>query len=124
MNILLTWLGTADIENMNRDSTAAISTIASKYEQPFDKVVILANHHEDKWFTYTHWLKKRMAFINRPYNDIEIQQAHITTPIDFPTITNESRIWNDKLSAQADSLVINLTSGTPAITLFALLIVM
>ena len=122
MNILLTWLGTADIESMQQDNAGTIATIASFNEIPFDRIVILANHREEVWEQYSYWLSKRMSMLGRPYKEIHIKNAFIETPIDYASITKTSKKWIDKLSQLSQDLVINLTSGTPAMTTISVLI--
>ncbi|MFT6905602.1 MAG: transcriptional regulator with PAS, ATPase and Fis domain [Oleiphilaceae bacterium] len=122
MHTLLTWLGTKDLDNMLNDTNAAISTIAAKSEQPFDKIVILSNKDEDKWSHFERYLKKRMAIANRPDQDIQVHKAHIHSPIDYQSIAKVTDKWISKLSDEADTLSINLTSGTPAMTTLSVLI--
>lgn len=122
MHTLLTWLGTKDLDNMLNDTNAAISTIATKSEQPFDKIVILSNKDEDKWSHFERFLKKRMAIVNRPNQDIQVHKAHINSPIDYQSIAKVTDKWISKLSDEADTLSINLTSGTPAMTTLSVLI--
>lgn len=123
MNILLSWLGTKDIENMLDDEqNASISTLAIKSQNPFDKIVILSNHKEKYWKKFECFIKKRMATINRPDQDIQVHKANINSPIDYESIHQVTESWISKLSEQADTLSINLTSGTPAMTTLSVLI--
>ncbi len=122
MHILLTWLGNKDFENMQLDKDAAISNLAIKTKQPFDKIVILSNQFQDGWNDFERFLKKRMATINRPSSDIKIYPAKITSPIDYLAISIETKKWLTKLSEEADTLSINLTSGTPAMTALSVLL--
>ncbi|MBU1619359.1 MAG: sigma-54 dependent transcriptional regulator [Gammaproteobacteria bacterium] len=122
MNTLLTWLGNKDIENMKLEQNAAIAALALKSVVPFDKIVILANHFEAHWEPFERFLKKRLAVAGRPQADISVQMAHIESPIDYPSIAKVTEKWISKLSAEADTLSINLTSGTPAMTTLSVLI--
>lgn len=122
MHTLLTWLGNRDLENMQQDKIAAITAIALKAQPHFDKIVILSNDKEETWSRFEAFLKKRMAVNGRPYNDIKIVKAHIESPIDYHTIAKETEKWITKLSEEADTLSINLTSGTPAMTTLSVLI--
>jgi transcriptional regulator with PAS, ATPase and Fis domain len=122
VHTLLTWLGNRDLENMQQDKNAAIATIALKAQPHFDKIVILANDKEETWSGFESFLKKRMATSGRPYSDIEIVKVHIESPIDYPTIAKETEKWIAKLSEEATTLSINLTSGTPAMTTLLVLI--
>ena len=122
MNILLTWLGNRDIENMEQEQNAALVSLATKSTIPFDKIVILSNKDEEKWGTFERFIKKRMAMVNRPSTDITVYKAHIHSPIDYKSISIETEKWISKLSEQADTLFINLTSGTPAMTTLSVII--
>ena len=122
MHTLLTWLGTKDLENMLVEAHAAISTIALKSTISFDKIVILSNKDEDKWNQFECFLQKRMAIANRPNQDIQVYKAHIDSPIDYQSISKVADQWISKLSHEADTLSINLTSGTPTMTTLSVLI--
>ena len=121
MAILLTWLGKTDIDNMLQDKNAAISTIALKNTNPFDRIVILSNSWSEQWPKYESWLKKRLATAERPYHDITIEKVNINSPIDYISITKTVDVWLQKLSA-INSVSINLTSGTPAMTAVSILL--
>lgn len=121
MNTLLTWLGNRDIENMEQEQNAAIVSLATKSKVPFDKIVILSNKDEAKWDSFERFLKKRMAMISRPSEDIKIYLAQIQSPIDYQSISVETEKWITKLSEESDTLSINLTSGTPAMTTLSVL---
>lgn len=122
MHTLLTWLGNRDLENMQQGKTAAIATIALKAQPHFDKIVILSNDKEETWSGFESFLSKRLAASGRPYSDIQIVKVHIDSPIDYPTIAKETEKWVSKLSEEASTLSINLTSGTPAMTTLSVLI--
>jgi len=122
MNILFTWLGKTDIDNMKLDKNAAVSSIATKSTRHFDKVVILANAWEENWLEYQEWLKKKLAIAHRPFDDVAVFGANIKSPIDYATITIEVHHWLTKLTNQENHITINLTSGTPAMTAVSILI--
>jgi len=122
VHILLTWLGNRDLENMEQEHNAAIVTLATKSSIPFDKIVILSNKDEAKWDKFERFLKKRMATINRPNQDIQVYKVNITSPIDYKSINKVTERWLTKLSEEADTLSINLTSGTPAMTTLSVLV--
>lgn len=107
---------------MEQERNAAIASIATKSKVPFDKIVILSNKDEAKWDSYERFLKKRMAIIGRPAIDIKVYSAHINNPIDYESISLEAEKWIKKLSEEADTLAINLTSGTPAMTTLSVLV--
>jgi len=107
---------------MEQEQNAAIVTLATKSPTSFDKIVILSNKDENKWHKFERFLKKRMAMINRPAQDIQVYKVNINSPIDYQTIATETESWITKLSEEADSLSINLTSGTPAMTTLSVLI--
>lgn len=116
MKVLFTWLGKTDIENMEKDKNAAISSIALNHPDPFDKIVIISNTWDEKWHLYEEWLQGKLAKAFRPYSDVTVNRVYIKTPIDYFTISKESQKWINTLSAESQSLYINLTSGTPAMS--------
>lgn len=122
MNTLLTWLGKTDIDNMQQDQNAAISTIAIKNHQQFDKIVILSNAWDSHWDSYVKWLKLRMLRMGRPEQDISIVRVHIESPIDYFSISKVSQKWINKLSSESAELFINITSGTPAMSTISVLL--
>ena len=122
MNILFTWLGKTDIDNMALDKNAAVSSIATKSARHFDKVVILANAWEESWSEYQQWLQKKLAISQRPFEDVSVFQANIKSPIDYASITTEVHRWLTRLTNQDNDITINLTSGTPAMTAVSILI--
>ncbi|RYV01894.1 hypothetical protein SOPP22_12090 [Shewanella sp. OPT22] len=122
MNTFFTWLGQADLTNMQQDKNASISSIATKNDQHFDKIVILANTWDEQWHLYENWLKKRMAIASRPFDDIKIHRANILSPIDYSSIAKEAQKWFSKLAVESDTLSINLSSGTPAMTAVSIIL--
>ena len=63
-----------------------------------------------------------LNILSWPAQDIQVYRAHINSPIDYESIAKETESKITKLSEEADSLSINLTSGTPAmITLLVLI---
>lgn len=107
---------------MQLDKNAAISSIAKGHSQPFDRIVIIASTWEENWSRYESWLQKRMGTMGRPWDDIQIHKAHIVSPIDYETIAKEAHKWISKLSAESDSLYINLSSGTPAMAAMSIIL--
>jgi transcriptional regulator with PAS, ATPase and Fis domain len=122
MHILLTWLGTRDIDNMLQDKNAAIAALAVKSEIPFDKIVVLATQRDEVWLDFERFIEKRLAVAGRPQSDIKVKQAHIVNPIDYPSIARETEKWLGKLSEEAERLTVNLTSGSPAMTVLSVLV--
>lgn len=122
MRILLTWLGNRDLENMEQDKPASIVTLATKAENAFDKIVILANKDDQKWDKFERFVKKQLNFARRPDQDVSVKSVRIKSPIDYESIRDETERWISKLSKEADVLSINLTSGTPAMTTLSVLI--
>ncbi len=121
MATLLTWLGKTDLDNMKQDKHASISTIAIKGHK-VDQIVILANNWEEDWFDYENWLKKQLAIANRPNQNISIQRARIVSPIDYTSIARFIQKQLSTLAENTDQLYINLTSGTPAMSVISVLL--
>lgn len=122
MATLLTWLGKTDVQNMLQDKNAAISSIVQKNSEPFDRIVILASSWSEHWPRYESWLKDRLTIAERPHQDVSIQEVNIDSPIDYKSITKTVDLWLQKLSDTDDSISINLTSGTPAMTAVSILL--
>lgn len=122
MHTLFTWLGTRDIQNMESNNDAAISTSLVKSKTPFDKVIVLSSHEKENWKKFEKFLAKRLKEEGKPTADIAIIEANITSPIDYQSINRESDKWISTLSNEAETLSINLTSGTPAMTALSVLI--
>jgi transcriptional regulator with PAS, ATPase and Fis domain len=107
---------------MLQDKNAAIAALAVKSEVPFDKIVILASQREDVWSDFERFIAKRLAVAGRPAADVTVKQAYIVDPIDYPSIARETEKWVGKLSEEADQLTINLTSGSPPMTVLSVLV--
>lgn len=122
MKTLLSWLGNKDIENMQLDNHAAISAIAAKSDVQFDKIVILSNHREEAWSRFEQFIERKLAFSQRPKADVSIKRVYIESPIDYYSIAKETEKWIGNLSEEADLLLVNLTSGTSAMTTLSVLI--
>lgn len=122
MITFFSWLGRTDLNRMQESAPASIATLALKHPTPFDKIVILGNTWEGEWEKFTSWLSFSLERAGRPCNDISIVNAQIKSPIDYTSISLEVERWLTKLSKESDSLAINLTSGTPAMTAMSVLI--
>ena len=119
---LYTWIGNTDIENMQQNEHAAISTIALQNPKPFDRIFIFANAWEKDWKPYEKWLVKRLKEAGRPNDNVAIFKANIAGPTDYPTIIRETEKWISKLSEESEELYINITSGTPAMSVASVLV--
>ena len=107
---------------MQKDETASIATLAFNIDKPFDKIVILANKDAELWQRYEQYLKKNLAKQGRPFADIRVNRVVIKSPIDYLSIAKVTEQWISNLSDKSESLAINLTSGTPAMTTLSVLI--
>lgn len=123
MQVLVSWLGTADLDLMSEDKKGPLATIALMHPQPFDELVILANRGEEYWDRYERWLKKQLAIANRPDKAVKIRKASISSPIDYQTIYKVIKpLLVDELAIKFDKVVISLTSGTPAMSTISVLV--
>jgi transcriptional regulator with PAS, ATPase and Fis domain len=107
---------------MKEDKNAAVSTLAIFNEVAFDRIVVFANNWDESWDKYERWLKKSLARIGRPSENITVRKADITSAIDYPSLIKHTDKWLSKLSEESDNLFINLTSGTPAMTAVSILV--
>lgn len=121
MQILLTWLGRTDLDQMKLDRPASIATIALK-GPAVDQIVILASTWDDEWHDYQAWLKKKLACIGRSTTDVSIQRVRLPSPIDYALISKIMLKQLAQLPESCDKCFINLTSGTPAMTVVSVLL--
>jgi transcriptional regulator with PAS, ATPase and Fis domain len=121
MDILLSWLGSADIKLMEEDQMGALASIALSGTTSFDKIIILANAWDDKWHSYADWLNRKLAIAGRPYG-FKVHRANLITPIDYESITKVTNKWLDELTSPDNKVYINLSSGTPAMTAVSVLL--
>lgn len=122
MHTLFTWLGTRDVENMERNEPASIATIVSKCSQPVDKVVILSNQHKDKWSKFKSFIDSVAKERGQKRLDVQIYPANMQSPIHYESIYQETSKWFNGLSKESTLFSINLTSGTPAMTTLSVLV--
>ena len=121
MATLLTWLGRTDLDQMKKDNPASIATIALK-GKILDSIIILASTWEDEWHEYKEWLEKKLACAGRSKTLVTIQRVRLSSPIDYSAITKVMQKQLSKVSAGSESLYLNLTSGTPAMTVVSVLL--
>lgn len=121
MATLLSWLGRTDLDQMKLDKTASIATIALK-APIFDDVVILASTWEEEWHDYKEWLVKKLACSGRSKTLVTIQRIRLSSPIDYTAITKVMHKQLAHISSQSDGIYLNLTSGTPAMTVVSVLL--
>ncbi|MCB5226644.1 sigma-54 dependent transcriptional regulator [Alishewanella sp. 16-MA] len=121
MNILISWLGKTDIDNMQANEPASIATLATKHSIIFDHIIILANTWEEHWDSYEKWLKKRLAVLHRPAN-VEIKNQSLNSPTDYQAVAAIMQKNLQALCRVENQVYINLTSGTPAMTAVSVLL--
>ncbi|PSV41048.1 sigma-54-dependent Fis family transcriptional regulator [Photobacterium sp. GB-210] len=121
MATLLSWLGRTDLDQMKLDKPASIATLALRGPM-LDSVVILASTWDDEWFDYKDWLKRKLACAGRSKTSVEIKRVRLTSPIDYLSITKVMQKQLSDVSSDATQVYINLTSGTPAMTVVSVLL--
>jgi transcriptional regulator with PAS, ATPase and Fis domain len=122
MNTMLTWLGKADIENMENGEPAALANIALQHNPPFDNIIILANSWKDKTADFQAGLSSMLAQNNRHDQSIQVKNVELVSPIDYESIHLVTKEWITSLSERSDNLCINITSGTPAMAVVSVLL--
>ncbi len=123
MRVLVSWLGSKDLELVDNDQFGALASIALQSEKAFDQITILANDWEEQWSKYENFLKAKLAKAQRPFQNVAIRKASIKSPIDYPTITKVFKdLILEELSSAKKQITINLTSGTPAMTTVSVLV--
>lgn len=121
MATLLSWLGRTDLDQMKQDKSASIATIALK-GNTLDSIIILASTWEDEWHDYKKWLEKKLACAGRSKTSVTIQRVRLASPIDYSSITKVMQKQLSKISAGSEHIYLNLTSGTPAMTVVSVLL--
>ncbi|GAD91367.1 putative transcriptional regulator [Vibrio halioticoli NBRC 102217] len=121
MATLLSWLGKTDLDQMKLDKCASIATIALK-GITLDSIVILASTWEDEWDDYKVWLEKKLSFEGRAKTSVIIQRVKLASPIDYLSITQVMQQQLNKASSNSEQIYLNLTSGTPAMTVVSVLL--
>lgn len=121
MATLISWLGRTDLDQMKLDNPASIATIALK-GKTLDSIIILASTWEDEWYDYEEWLKRKLACAGRSKTSVAIQRVRLASPIDYSAITKVMQKQLSKISAGSENICLNLTSGTPAMTVVSVLL--
>ncbi|PQJ70007.1 hypothetical protein BTO01_01440 [Vibrio jasicida] len=121
MATLLTWLGRTDLDQMRQDKPASIATIALKCK-PLDSIIILASTWDDEWHDYKEWLERKLACVGRSKTSVVIQRVRLASPIDYSSITKVMQKQLSNISAGSEHIYLNLTSGTPAMTVVSVLL--
>ncbi|TOG86229.1 hypothetical protein CGI95_21170 [Vibrio parahaemolyticus] len=121
MATLLSWLGRTDLDQMKLDKPASIATIALK-GKPLDSIIILASTWDDEWHDYKEWLERKLACVGRSKTLVTIQRVRLASPIDYSAITKVMQKQLSKISAGSEHIYLNLTSGTPAMTVVSVLL--
>lgn len=121
MATLISWLGRTDLDQMKLDKPASIATIALK-GKTLDSITILASTWEDEWYDYKEWLERKLACVGRSKTSVVIQRVRLASPIDYSAITKVMQKQLSKISAGSENIYLNLTSGTPAMTVVSVLL--
>lgn len=121
MATLISWLGRTDLDQMKLDNLASIATIALK-GKILDSIIILASTWEDEWYDYQEWLERKLACAGRSKTSVTIQRVRLVSPIDYSAITKVMQKQLSQISAGSEHIYLNLTSGTPAMTVVSVLL--
>ena len=121
MATLLSWLGRTDLDQMKLDKSASIATLALK-GPILDDIVILASTWEDEWHDYKAWLERQLACSGRSKTSVTIQRVRLSSPIDYSAITQVMHKQLGLVSSDSNQIYLNLTSGTPAMTVVSVLL--
>jgi len=121
--VLISWLGSTDLQLMKEDNDGALASIALLPKIPFDEIIIMANDWEQDWSQYENWLKGKLAKAHRPFSKVKIRKASISSPTHYKSIAKLMQtVLIDEVSPKFDSIAINLASGTGAMTVVSVLI--
>lgn len=116
MRMLVSWLGTADLQSPDARDKADIGPVASIIEaRNFDRVLLLADQDPRRVRKYESWLRARIAVKKRP--DLAIARVTLTSPTNFEEIYSAvtQSLEQDLASlAERPRLSFSLSSGTPA----------
>ena len=111
--VLLTWLGRHDLDQKSEAQPGPIASVALNSDWPFDEIRILVNGWFDEIGAYEHWLKAVLSKQNR-HPLISVRKCKLSSPIDYPGIYKVCRAELSELSDDNAKVILNLTSGTPA----------
>jgi len=114
MNILVTWIGTHDIDaaaGKNQRGPGPVASALAEYR--FDRVLLLANQSQEKLDAYVDWLLPISALTD---SSLRKKYVQLTSPTDFAGIYEAadraiSEILNDEADEEAE-LTFHLSPGT------------
>ncbi len=123
MDILFSWLGHTDLGNMQDDMDGPISQIACFSDREFLRIFIISNQRPEHWDPYKLWLKKRLAKHNKCSAEIEICFAKgVKNVVDYGQLAVVTKQYLGELCQAENTVTINLTSGTGAMTAVSTLV--
>jgi transcriptional regulator with PAS, ATPase and Fis domain len=111
--ILISWLGNQDLAAEKKGGLGPIGSILIESEWPFDELRLLANNWFEEIPRYEQWLSEQLKSQNRAIR-ITSRQAGIRSPIDYEGIYDVAHEELTDYSQRGGKLILNLTSGTPA----------
>jgi transcriptional regulator with PAS, ATPase and Fis domain len=120
MKTLISWLGHADIRQMKEDRFASLATIAVKFHDAFDEVIILTTENSQESKEFCSWLQSKLNMAGKSNSKVKECFADIDSPVDYSSIATAIRGLLSDLNG--GEVFINLTSGTPAMTAISILL--
>lgn len=114
MRVLVSWIGTADLDASERLDRQDVGPVASAIKAaPFDHVWLLANQEEARVARYEFWLTSHTPTDTR----VEIERLELRNPANFEEIYEVvTRVLDQKLSdvRGKPELTFHISPGTPA----------
>jgi len=116
LNVLICWLGNADIDNYEKNEQASLSTIMLQGKDTFDEVHVLDNQFIEKWKYYKEWLCNLMEAEKKDIPIFEYYDCKGINVINFHDIYKSISPVIKKLHDKYYNITINFTGGTPAMS--------
>ncbi len=116
MRILVSWVGSADLNAPSKNDNSDIGPLAQAVaSRNFDRILLLADQESDPLRKYESWL--RAKFIGKRRLLLRIERVELTSPINFDEIYQAvtSALDNElKSLGELPELTFHLSPGTPA----------
>jgi len=118
-NILLSWIGNADLKAAQQTEGWGLGPVAQAVQQlDFDHVHLLSNYSKADSEAYLEWL---LSLCNKP---ADVTQIHLKTPVDFGDIYRAASAHAMQAVSKhpKSQLCLHLSPGTPAMAAVWLLL--
>jgi len=119
--LLVSWVGQHDLSAQERDELGAIGAVALGAALPFYELHLIVSNWEEQIPDYEKWLAGKLTEASRKAR-VVFHVAALSSPINYEEIYSFIDPLLSKVCQPGNSVTINLTSGTPAMTAISLLL--